>query len=250
MLCSFLLPSRGRPDGLLAAIRSINDTATRLDSVELLVKFDKDDDVSLSRMAELKDAANFRVRFIVHDRLGGYVHLHIFVSQMAEMSMGRWLWLFNDDATVGTKGWDDRLWSLDKTVDDKRLLDMAVVRCSYPYLGAEVAVHNIKYNENNVFPIVSRRFYELLGHYSRTMYNDHYVDLVSKTAGSSIVCGWDPVAKVIRDPEIIVQHTMVHDKVRKDSEIQYTWKLPPDEQAAVDAGFQDDVRKVKEYLGK
>jgi hypothetical protein len=244
MFCSFLLPSRGRPLGLIKTILSINEATKFYDEIEMLIRLDDDDPTANpSFIEDIIREARFHVDVKVGPRGEGYVHLHYFINEMASRAKGRWLWLFNDDSTVETKQWDYVLRGVELDLPS-RIRDMTVIRCSYPYSDGR----KDKYNPNNIFPIIRRTMTQLLGHYSRTMYNDAYVDTVGVAAGTIKVCGWCPKEERVIKPEIVVGHHMVHDIVRKESEKQYVWKLPPEEQEKVDQGWKEDVRKVKDYL--
>jgi hypothetical protein len=244
MFCSFLIPSRGRPLGLMKTVLSINEATKFHDEIEMFLRLDDDDPTANPDFInDIRREARFPVHVKIGARGEGYVHLHHFINEMAKNARGRWLWLFNDDSTIETKDWDYILRGVEFNLPP-RFKDMAIIRCSYPYSDGR----KDKYNPNNIFPIVRRSMTQLLGHYSRTMYNDAYVDTIGKRAGTIRTCGWCPTERRIVPPEIIVGHHMVHDVVRKESEKQYVWKLPPEEQEAVDRGQLEDIEKVKNYL--
>ena len=109
-LVSFLLPSRGRVDRLLRAIQSFHATAANKDTFDVRVKLDDDDETSLSRKGELEQFGNVHV--MVAPRLKGYHSIDHFVTLMAMESPAPWVWVFNDDATLIGKGWDEQIATL------------------------------------------------------------------------------------------------------------------------------------------
>jgi hypothetical protein len=102
MLCSVLLPSRARPEGLLRAVRSLYDCAADPTSFEILVRLDDDD---LMIVPVLPPNA----RVIWGDRLRGYRTLNLVYSELASVARGDWVWIFNDDCYVTGERWDEKL---------------------------------------------------------------------------------------------------------------------------------------------
>lgn len=241
MTCSIILPTRGRPQGVMALIDSINYTTSDLSKIEMIIKIDDDDLSYVESLDAINQMANFKLTIIGGHRLHGYCSLNVFVNQMTQMAEGRWLWMLNDDVRVVTHGWDDILRAIPVT----RKTRMGVLRCSYPYPRPRT-----DYNPNNIFPVVSRELTQLIGHYSLTMYNDLYIDTLGEQAGTILMHGYDPkTGKFPPDAKaILVMHRMVHDLVRKESEAQYQWKLTLEEQAKLEADTAEALKKVRDFL--
>jgi hypothetical protein len=241
--CSVILPTRGRPQGVLALIRSLNETTSDLERLEMIVKVDNDDATAAAGDEAWHREAKFRLTVFSDERLHGYCSLNVFVNRMAKMAEGRWLWMLNDDVTVVTQGWDDIL----RAIPETRQARMGVLRCSYPYPPPRS-----DYNPNNIFPVVSRELTQLIGHYSLTMYNDSYIDTLGEQAGTILMHGLNHRTMELppKEKEIVVSHQMVYDHVRKESEAQYAWVISPEEQVKLDADIAEALRKIKEFLNE
>ena len=81
-LVSILIISRNRFDSLLEAVDSIVQTAKNLERVEILIRFDDDDDDSLLRLNELpKDKVDMN---IIVGKRWGYEFLHEYVNEICK----------------------------------------------------------------------------------------------------------------------------------------------------------------------
>lgn len=98
MICSVLIPSRARFDHLLNTISRFNASVSRVENIEIVVRFDDDDDHSLSRQDELALIPNVKV--MVGPQKNGYRSLNEFYDQMADATSGKWVWIMNDDAYI------------------------------------------------------------------------------------------------------------------------------------------------------
>ena len=105
-LCSVLIPSRGRPERLIKAIDSVFATADDPEQIEVSLRFDDDDQVSLDRMAEFR---SYNIWVYIGPRKNGYYSLDEFYTHMAEQTDADWVWLMNDDAVIEGDGWDTQL---------------------------------------------------------------------------------------------------------------------------------------------
>lgn len=103
MICSFLLPSRQRPEKLLRAINSIYDTATHPDLIQVLIRLDCDD----PRLCEAVKLIPKRPQIltIIGVREGPGAGN----EELVQWAIGKWIGLFNDDAEMQGKGWDEQL---------------------------------------------------------------------------------------------------------------------------------------------
>lgn len=101
--CSVLIPTRARPQEVLRAIRSIRDTCS-VDDVDIWLRLDSDDNVSLNALPALLDEAHI----VVGKRLGGYYSLNVFYTELADHSNAPFVWLFNDDCMI-SGDWLDML---------------------------------------------------------------------------------------------------------------------------------------------
>lgn len=101
-ICTFLLPSRDRPSGLMKAIKSINDTAYDKSKIEILVGLDDDDRKSKVVWEDLMAIDNVAVFVWPRNVIAMF-------SGLANIATGDWLIMFNDDAEIWGSGWDIQL---------------------------------------------------------------------------------------------------------------------------------------------
>ena len=114
---SIILPTRGRTDGALQdSIKSLLENATNPELIEVMLGVDDDDKESLDWVNN--EAADFvktwgcACKAKVFQPLG-YEQLNVYVNLLCHSSTGNWLFLWNDDALMQTKGWDEVVRSYD-----------------------------------------------------------------------------------------------------------------------------------------
>ncbi len=104
-LLSILIPTRMRFEKLKFCLEKFaTQLGADLPLVEFIVKFDSDDTESIRRIPEL-GFGTIDLQTYVADRLGGYKDLYVFYNQLARLSRGRLLMMWNDDATFKTDNW-------------------------------------------------------------------------------------------------------------------------------------------------
>jgi hypothetical protein len=162
MLVSVLLPTRQRPELMLKSVKSLIDRASDPSQIEVLLKIDTNDqDTYTSRYEELQSITP-NCKVLISPQKNGYQDLHLAVNDLCALSTGEFLLLWNDDATMETQGWD-----------------------------RYVAEHSnqlcvIQMNNNHfpdIFPLVHRKIYELLNHFSLNPHNDTWIHYVAQVAG-------------------------------------------------------------------
>lgn len=146
---SILCPSRQRAGLLRKSLASLGPVH------EVLVRID-DDDPDLERYEAIEG-----ITLLKGERLG-YERLNEYINELAAISTGDWLMLWNDDAIMETPDWQ-------KPIDD---FD--------PEMPAVLNVHK---PQHNYFPLISREFYERLGEYSPSPNSDSYVAEVARLVG-------------------------------------------------------------------
>lgn len=150
-----LIPSRLRASLLDRAIQSLHETATNSERVRCIVGLDRDD-------PELKIYEN--IESLRYSLFGGprwgYENLHEYYNAMARHWKANWLLVWNDDAMMLTAGWDDIIAAEDHTVPN---------------------VLNFT-GKLNLFPAVSRPFYDVLGHLSLQCHTDTWIQEVARAA--------------------------------------------------------------------
>jgi len=217
-LVSILIPSRGRFDELLKAIQSIISTTKKLQDIEIIIRFDDDDDSSLNRLGELP-TAKVDINTMIGTR-HGYIALHKYVNEMCAEAKGRFLFMFDDDCIISTKNWDN--------IVRKHLGEIVCLNPNQDGTGKGA----------NLFPIISREIYEITGHFSLSTHVDSWQQLVSRYADIEI-----------KVPEFIIMHNRkqeyVSDTNRRDI-LDYTQNM----WSTLNKARINDADKIKKFMAK
>jgi hypothetical protein len=151
-----LLPTRGRTSALQLSIISVFNRVLDLDSVQLLLGFDNDDEVGLKYFADTiqpwMDEKGIHYTVMQFDPMG-YIGLNRYYNGLAEQASADWLFVWNDDALMETTGWDK---IVNKYTGEFKLLKIHVHR-EHPY---------------SIFPILPKEWYDLFGFMSRHQMTD------------------------------------------------------------------------------
>lgn len=105
--CAILIPSRARPDRLHKTLKSIFATAENIDNIEVILRFDLDDESSLTRIEEFKQYPQTQI--LIGERNKGWASLNLLYEEMAAAAKSSWIWIMNDDAFFDGNGWDTQL---------------------------------------------------------------------------------------------------------------------------------------------
>jgi len=145
-----MLPTRGGNDSLTNSMQSIIATAADLDRVFFVFALDRDDTTGIeyfqNTMTEWLDAKDINYSAILFNRLG-YTAINEYYNHMAQQVSADWYFIWNDDAVMNTKAWDD------------------VIR-QYNGEFKLLKVHTHRDHPYSIFPIVPRKWLELLGYLS------------------------------------------------------------------------------------
>ncbi len=158
-LASFLIYTRKRVERLKRTLDSIEWTANNADSYQVVIWVDVDDDETLDYVETLPAP---RYKVLMGPRGRGYLDLHKFYNACAKESSGDFLFLVNDDTTIETQGWDD---VLKRNLNDPPSVYVPVFD-----------------QQRNMFPIISRKVYDAMGHVSKSALSEFYVSTVAKKA--------------------------------------------------------------------
>lgn len=164
MLVSVLLPTRGRLAWLQESLDSLFECAAHPEDIEVLLGMDDDDTVTqkdiqpyLAKYPTVKS-----IEFPRH----GYAGLHHYVNGLAQQGVGRYFLLWNDDARMKTKRWDD------------------VLRNTLEKDKGQLRVYQVQNNSGvDVFGLVPREWIETLGHLSLAAPYDSWVNDIADTLG-------------------------------------------------------------------
>ena len=202
-LVSFLLPSRSgvgvarTSEALFQSLRSIVTTSSDYNAYEVLIRFDDDDEDSIkltSKIHELFASTIAVVKIIIGPRYG-YIGLHHYYNELAAISTGELLFLWNDDLEFlpVRSGWKRRNgpheveeWDMILKGEFERLephifiLYPTEVYWDIPIEWDESAIHDNDYRRARhisslAFPILTRNAYEAMGHFSSSPLNDSYL---------------------------------------------------------------------------
>jgi hypothetical protein len=156
---AILLATRGRTEMLGRSVRSLIELAAQPERIQLMFAFDNDDTVGfdyfVKELQPWMDARDVNYTALKFQRMG-YVNLHKYNNAMAKQTNSDWLVIWNDDAVMETQGWDRVIISYQGQF---KLLSFKTHRM-HPY---------------SIFPIVPRKWYELLGYISPHPTQDGWV---------------------------------------------------------------------------
>jgi len=146
-----LLPSRARTTSLSDSVTSIVGRASDQSRLQILFAFDNDDQIGLDHFKDViqpfLDDNDVDYEAMAFDSLG-YEGLNHYYNELAKSSNADWLFVWNDDATMETSGWDD------------------IVR-SYDGQFQILKVHTHNEHPYSIFPIVPKCWFDTLGVLSR-----------------------------------------------------------------------------------
>ena len=147
---AMLLATRGRTESLGRSVRSLIELADHPDRLQLMFAFDNDDTEGaeyfhneLQPWLEEREISFFAVKFPRQ----GYHRLHVYNNRMAQYTNCHWLMIWNDDAVMQTQGWDTEI-------------------MRYQGQFKLLAFHTHLDHPYSIFPILPRKWYELLGYIS------------------------------------------------------------------------------------
>jgi hypothetical protein len=215
-LLTILLPSRNRFDMCLNTINSFINTCKNKLNLEILLKFDKDDQTTLSRINEIPKDINIKI--LISDRLNGYFSLHHFCNEMLKQSTGDWILMVNDDSLMITQYWDELLENVSPETHKSVLGHYSGFDKHLPLSqkynifegNSDVALLNINLinNYTTTFPIVRGNVCKKLGYFSLHPHNDAFLNDVYHRLHASL-----------NVPEIKMKHLCneVKDQTRKET---------------------------------
>lgn len=202
-MISVLIPSRQRASMLKGSVRTWEHPL-----VEILVAIDKDE----PQKFEYEQIPNIR---LFQMPKYGYENLHEYYNFLASKAKGDWLMLGNDDAFMQTNNW-----AMEIQEDP-----------TYPQ------VLNVWNETDNLFPLISRAWYEATGHFSLNTHADSWVQQVAELIGKTkFIPGIDikHYGEELNDET----HQRVRSVVGQSSE---AYRRMTEER-------KEDARKVNEYI--
>ena len=154
-----LLPTRARTKQLSTSLLGLLEKADDLDTIQVLLGMDNDDQVGLDYFQEVLqpelDRMGVHYTAMLFDPMG-YGRLHDYVNTLAKNSSADWMFFWNDDALMETQGWDTEI---NRYTGQFKLL----------------AVHTHNDHPYSIFPIVPRAWLDVIGHLSLHSMNDAWL---------------------------------------------------------------------------
>jgi hypothetical protein len=145
-----LLPTRARTEALSRSIKSLIDLADNYQQIQIMLAFDRDDTVGQeyfkATLQPYLDSVGAVYTAMLFDPLG-YIRLNVYNNRLVEKTDSDWIVVWNDDAVMETQGWDTEIL---KYNGDFKLL----------------AFHTHNDHPYSIFPILPRKWYDLLGYIS------------------------------------------------------------------------------------
>jgi hypothetical protein len=160
---SILLPTRGRKSTLLTSVKSLLDRISGIEHIEILFAVDQDDTEGMPYF--IQHVCPYIEQLKIHHQIlvcpsWGYSELHRYLNLLAEHAQGHWLFFWNDDAVMNTDQWDQEIL---KYNDQFRLLSVWTHN-QHPY---------------SIFPIVPKKWYDIVGHLSQHSLNDAWLSQIA-----------------------------------------------------------------------
>lgn len=222
-----LLPTRSRTTALTDSVTSIVGRCADLSRIQILFGFDNDDAVGLEHFESViqpfLDDHSVTYEAQAFDSMG-YAGLNRYYNHLARSANADWFFIWNDDATMETQGWDD------------------VIR-SYNDQFCLLKVHTHNEHPYSIFPIVPRSWYDLFGHFSRHQMIDaelsqmaYCLDLI-KIVDIEVIHNQVELTKDAKDP--------LKPKVRFEGNPNNAWDF---HNTAVTQQRYEDCNTLAEYM--
>lgn len=142
---SLVLNTRHRTGSLANLLSTLYRTTRDLSQIELVIGIDNDDDETLQHIIKYhrKLFKLPRVEYILCDQP---VNLNKAINNLAQHTLGKYIWCLNDDVEFHTYGWDRILWDfLEKNEQEDGILYCGVLEkgrdelpAFFPILGGDV----------------------------------------------------------------------------------------------------------------
>ena len=165
---SVILPTRGRATGALQkSMQSLLDNAADPSTIEIMLGIDEDDQQTIdwvnTEAAEFVKPYGCGCKAKMFKPLG-YSKLNVYVNLLCHASTGEWLFLWNDDALMQTKGWDDVV----RENDGQFKLLSPKDNHDHPFA---------------IFPIIPADWFVLCDAWSINAHNDTWVSVIARMTG-------------------------------------------------------------------
>lgn len=146
-----LLPTHNRTDTFTRSVKSIVENATDPSRLQIIIGIDNNDTVGQNHFTKViqpyldKNKVDYTA---LEFEPMGYVGLNLYYNGLAKEADADWLFVWNDDAFITTKGWDDKVRKHD---GEFKLLK----------------IHTHNEHPYSIFPICPKEWFDLFGFLSR-----------------------------------------------------------------------------------
>lgn len=229
-LVSLICPTI-RFDELYESINSLVTTCAVKDRMEFLIRVDKDDNYGPFLDKIYKDFDSIiTIKHIVGDKVE-FTNVHFLYNELFNISEGKYLFLWNDDAYMKTNGWD---LIVDRFSKDNK----------FQVLNPLTNHHTEKGLVGAIFPLVPRKWYEIIGHLSLNAQQDEWVYEIAAALG---IFRPIPITIFHNQPGMIgpidmtLEENQIRDSTHKHTNAEYY--LPVMYRAR-----QRDFFKIQQYL--
>jgi len=162
---SLILPTRDRPKLAYRLLKSIAETTSNIDKIEVVLYIDEDD--VDSRQINYPGVSLLKI-------VGNDKNMGAIINKCYAQSQGKFIMLLNDDMIFRTKNWDETILKEFVLFPD----GIALIYGNDLYYGKKVPT----------FPVLSRIACKIMGHvcpaeYRRHCIESHLFDIFSRLAG-------------------------------------------------------------------
>jgi hypothetical protein len=160
---AIILPTRGRTAALTRSLIGLLEKAADLDSIQVLLGLDTDDATGIKHFQESLqpqlDSMGVAYTAMTFEPLG-YSRLNEYINTLSKNSNADWIFFWNDDAIMESDHWD---LEIVKHTGEFKLL----------------AVHTHHDHPYSIFPIVPRKWLDLVGHLSLHSMTDAWLSQIA-----------------------------------------------------------------------
>jgi hypothetical protein len=163
---AIILPTRGRTKALTTSLVGLLEKAADLDTIQVLLGLDNDDTTGINHFQESLqpqlDDMGVAYTAMTFEPLG-YSRLNEYINTLSKNSDADWIFFWNDDAIMESQDWD---LEIVKHTGEFKLL----------------AVHTHHDHPYSIFPIVPRKWLDLVGHLSLHSMTDAWLSQIAYLA--------------------------------------------------------------------
>ncbi|MGP0061278.1 MAG: glycosyltransferase family 2 protein [Beijerinckiaceae bacterium] len=219
VLISLIVPTRGRPEGMLCFLESARAHASAPDNIEVVIIVDEDDPAS--------QAITFEGLGLVKVVVPPGLSMGALLMAGYRASRGKYIMAANDDVIVRTPAWDDKTLAVARSFSD----EIVLVHVNDTMFGKRLCI----------FPFVSRKFCEFAGgfcseDYIRYRIDDHIYNVFQLLARRGH-------KRIVYMPDVVFEHLNV--VVNSRGKAAY---VPDPEIHAKDTAIFDDMLASRKEL--